>query len=84
MTTKLTLSIDDSIIGKAKKFAKSQNKSLSKLIENYLKIITLDQEKIHGNEEISPFIKSLQGSISDSENINYKKEMEKLIAEKHL
>ncbi len=36
MNTKLTLSIDYKIIKQAKKFANQRNKSLSKLIEDYL------------------------------------------------
>ena len=37
MNTKLTLTIEQEIINKAKKFAKENNRSLSDIIENYLK-----------------------------------------------
>lgn len=40
MDTKLTLSLDKEIIGRAKKYAKSQHTSLSKMIESYLALIT--------------------------------------------
>ena len=36
MSTKLTLTIDKSVIKQAKKYAKSQGRSLSNLIEEYL------------------------------------------------
>ena len=36
MTTKLTLTIDDSVIAIAKKYAKQNGKSLSDIVENYL------------------------------------------------
>ena len=39
MNTKLTLTIDQSVIEKAKKYAKEKERSLSDLIENYLKLI---------------------------------------------
>ena len=40
MNKKLTLSLDKSIIESAKDYAKSNNISLSKLIESYLKTLT--------------------------------------------
>ena len=43
MTTKLTLTVEKSIIERAKSYAKNTGRSLSELIENYLETIT--QEK---------------------------------------
>lgn len=37
MKTKLTLSIDKAVLTKAKRAAKKENKSLSELVEGYLK-----------------------------------------------
>lgn len=37
MVTKLTLTMDGDVIEKAKKYAAGKNKSLSKLVEGYLK-----------------------------------------------
>ncbi|MEO6869719.1 MAG: DUF6364 family protein, partial [Ginsengibacter sp.] len=37
MTTKLTLTIEDKVISSAKKYAQKKGKSLSHLVENYLK-----------------------------------------------
>ena len=58
MNTKLTLTIDDSIIDRAKAYAKDKGRSLSDLIENYLKAITREQHK--SDIEITPIVKSLQ------------------------
>ena len=44
MNTKLTLTIERDIIERAKNYAKDKNRSLSDIIENYLKILT-DKEK---------------------------------------
>jgi predicted CopG family antitoxin len=45
MNTKLTLTIEQSVIEKAKKYAKEKERSLSDLIENYLKSLTNSEEK---------------------------------------
>ncbi len=41
MSTKLTLTLDKSVIESAKKYAKSQGRSLSNLIEDYLKAVSV-------------------------------------------
>ena len=42
MNSKLTLTVEKSVIEKAKKYARSKGRSLSDIIENYLKSITSD------------------------------------------
>mgnify|MGYP000944371600 FL=1 len=42
MDYKLTLSIDNQIVERAKRYAKNRNISLSKLIERYLEFLTTD------------------------------------------
>lgn len=61
MQTKLTLSIDSDIIGQAKEYARMQHKSLSGLVENYLKLVTRKEQQ---TEEISPIVASLMGVVS--------------------
>ena len=51
MTTKLTLTIDDSVIALAKKYARKQGKSLSDIVEKYLMSLT---SKESAEETISP------------------------------
>ena len=46
MNTKLTLSIEQSLIEKAKRYAKGKGRSLSDIVENYLKIITRETKDI--------------------------------------
>ena len=81
MITKLTLTIEKSIIQKAKKYAKSKERSLSDIIENYLKAITDDET----NEEIeiTPLVKSLKGSFKAPEDFDYKEELTKALSEKY-
>lgn len=82
MNTKLTLTIEQEIIEKAKSYAKEKNRSLSDIIENYLKILT-KEEKLKVNK-LNPIVKSLKGSFKNSKNINYKKELEKRLEKKYL
>ena len=42
MGTKLTLSIDGAVIRQAKAFARHRRKSLSKLVEEYLRFVSAD------------------------------------------
>ncbi|MGB1451779.1 MAG: DUF6364 family protein, partial [Marinirhabdus sp.] len=44
MNTKLTLTIERKIIEKAKNYAKGKNRSLSDIIENYLKTLTKEDK----------------------------------------
>ena len=80
MTTKLTLTIDDSVIAIAKKYAKQSGKSLSGLIENYLMSLT---SKDYKEENISPKILKLMGSIKLPKDFNYKKELTKSLVQKY-
>jgi hypothetical protein len=84
MDTKLTLTMEHSVIAKAKIYAKNREHSLSDLIENYLKSITSD---VSPNEvELTPIVKSLKGAVKAPENFdyNYKKLIEEIRTEKYL
>jgi Family of unknown function (DUF6364) len=80
MTTKLTLSIDDQVIESAKKYARGKGKSLSGIVENYLKSISSTKP---GAREISPKIKKLMGSIHLPKNFDYKSELGKEMSKKY-
>jgi hypothetical protein len=82
MNTKLTLTIEHTIIERAKKYAKQKGRSLSGIIENYLKVITKEESK--SNIEIMPLTKSLRGSFKAPSDFDYKKELSKGLSEKYL
>lgn len=71
MNTKLTLSLNQEIIEKAKAYAKNQEVSLSSLIENYLHSLTQRQEK---DRKISHLVESLTGVIPNSDENKDKEE----------
>jgi hypothetical protein len=82
MNAKLTLTIDKSTIKRAKKYAGSKGRSLSNIIENYLKVITTDSQNIE--VEDTPIVKSLKGSFSAPADFDYKKELTKSLSKKYI
>lgn len=84
MNTKLTLTIEQSIIEKAKKYARKKERSLSDLIESYLKALTTEENITKVEDELSPTLKSLKGSFEMSKNFDYKKELSDRLTEKYL
>ena len=82
MNSKLTLTIEQSVIEKAKKYARSRERSLSNLIENYLQALT--NEETDKEEELTPIVKSLKGTFKLPENFDYKKELTDRLSDKYL
>lgn len=82
MNTKLTLNVDDEVIRKAKIVAKGRGRSLSDLVEAYLRMISENQET--GAGEVSPKVRALCGSFRLPADFDYKKELGEAIAHKHL
>jgi len=62
MNTKLTLNLNKEVIERAKKYAKSNHVSLSKLIENYLSSLIKKEKEA---TKISPLVEILTGVISE-------------------
>jgi len=80
MTTKLTLTIDDTVIDSAKKYARLNGKSLSGIVENYLKSISAQDEN---RLELSPKVTRLMGVISLPDDFDYKKELGEALVKKY-
>ena len=80
MTTKLTLTVEQDIIELAKSYASKKGRSLSDLIENYLKtLVQNDGDK----NDISPNVKKLLGSVKAPKNFDYKKELANSLNKKY-
>jgi len=77
MNTKLTLSMDDVVIEKAKQYAALHNISLSKLVEQYFD--SLENSEVL---EITPIVRELSGIIT-SESANLPKTRLEYLAQKH-
>ena len=82
MDTKLTLRLDKFVIENAKKYAKDHNKSLSRLIEAYLKSLISSENK-EEEIQISPFVKSMATGVNLPADLDYKTEFLNFITEKH-
>jgi formiminotetrahydrofolate cyclodeaminase len=80
MTSKLTLTVDKSIIERAKVYAKNTGRSLSEIIENYLETITQD----NGTDKISPKLKKIVGTVKLPKNFDEEKELRSYFENKHL
>jgi hypothetical protein len=81
MTTKLTLTVEESTIKKAKLYAKHTGRSLSELIENYLETLT---EENTNKSEISPKLKKIVGVVKLPEDFDEKAELNAYFENKHL
>ncbi len=84
MQSKLTISIDKNLIEEAKKYAKQHSRSLSALIENYLKLMVRDRikDKMDVSKEISE-IRKLRGSLKLPKDFDYKTELAKTLEKKY-
>jgi len=76
METKLTLKLDKSVIVLAKNYAERHHRSLSRLVEDYFKILGSDEDR---NHDLSPLVKELSGvvSVKDIDNLDYTSYLEK-------
>jgi hypothetical protein len=84
MDTKLTLKLDKFVIEQAKEYASSQKKSLSRIIESYLKsLIDRDKNEDESDIEISPFVKSMSTGIKIPADLDYKADILEHLEVKH-
>lgn len=80
MDKKLTLSLNKSIIESAKDYAKSNDISLSKLIESYLSTLI---KRNKSSTEITPLVESLSGVISLDKDFDVKDAYADYLLEKY-
>lgn len=80
MDKKLTLSLDQGVIEKAKQYARSNNTSLSKLIESYLAALT---KRAAEKQEITPLVEALSGVIEVPSDFDEKKAYKQYLKKKY-
>jgi len=80
MDSKLTLKLNEDVIEQAKKYAKENNISLSRMIENYLTAVT--ERKIR-SKKTSPLVKSLTGVVKLDDS-DYRKKYNDFLSQKYL
>jgi hypothetical protein len=83
MNTKLTLTIDKKVIEIAKEYAKEKGQSLSEMVENYFKFVTVNRAKIK-EKQLSAKVRKLRGIIKIDENFDYKKILTEELSKKYV
>ena len=82
MTSKLTLTVDDSVIKQAKIYSHQNNISLSKIVEAYFKLITDDTKKT--NQQIPPITQELSSMLKLKTRKSDKKLLAEALIKKHI
>jgi hypothetical protein len=80
MNAKLTLSLNREIIEQAKKFSRSHHKSLSKLIEGYLRQVTHSDD---ASKQVTPLVAKLSGVIDAQKLGDHKRDYADYLAGKY-
>jgi hypothetical protein len=68
---KLTLSVDDAVISRAKRYAERHHTSVSGLVEDYLSVVTAKPL----TEKLTPVVKSLRGILKSADPADYKRHL---------
>ncbi|WP_373511262.1 DUF6364 family protein [Persicitalea sp.] len=84
MKSKLTLTLDKDVIEKAKKYAAAQKRSLSNLVESYLKaLVNREESDLEEKFPITPFVKSMRKGNLLPADFDYKTAYREHLIEKH-
>jgi hypothetical protein len=85
METKLTLRMDEKLIQAAKNYAQKQGVSLSKLVAEYLQMISTKTHSAKGTFEPTPILSEITGVLKNtSRKKNLRKEYHNYLEEKYL
>lgn len=84
MDAKLTLKLDKQVIERAKAYASRHKRSLSRLIESYLKSLDeIEHDQLNDEPSISSFVKSMQTGVKLPLDLDHKKAYGNYLAEKY-
>jgi len=70
--SKLTLSVDDQIVARAKRYAAQRGISVSKLVESYLAAIS---DRQPAGENNAPVLRSLRGVLKNADGGAWRKHL---------
>lgn len=80
MDKKLTLKLDRDVIERAKKYARGNKTSISRIVENYLSIVTSDQVN---SPEVTPVVKSISGVLPEKNDEELRNEYSEYLEKKY-
>jgi antitoxin component of RelBE/YafQ-DinJ toxin-antitoxin module len=68
--SKLTLNVDDTVISRAKRYAKAHGVSISKMVEVYLTAVAGPTTRVPAD---TPILRSLRGILKNADVKDYKR-----------
>jgi hypothetical protein len=80
MLTKLTLSVEQSVIKSAKAYAKQKGKSVSELVEHYLRSL---KSKASETPSVSPQVLAQMGAVKLPKTSNYKQALSEALSKQY-
>lgn len=84
MLTKLTLTIDQEVVEQAKEYAQKKNRSVSRIVEEYLKNITMNNDSFTSFSDLkAPITDSISGMFQDNGK-PYKDMLDEALLEKYV
>ncbi len=75
--SKLTLSVDDTIIRRAKRYAKARGTSVSRLVEQFLSLVPNERPGDGPSDAAPPILRRLRGSLKGVETDDYLRYLER-------
>ena len=70
--SKLTLSVDDRVISRAKRYARQRGVSVSEMVEAYLAAVA---DPLAGSRPDTPILHSLRGSLKKADLAEYRRHL---------
>jgi Family of unknown function (DUF6364) len=70
--SKLTLSVDDAVISRAKRYAKKQSVSVSKMVEAYLAAVAYPPTRVTAD---TPMLRAVRGILKKADVTDYKRHL---------
>jgi Family of unknown function (DUF6364) len=70
--SKLTLSVDEAVISRAKRYAKKQGVSVSKMVEAYLTAVVAPNTRSAAD---TPILRSVRGVLKNTDVKDYKRHL---------
>lgn len=84
MLKKLTLTIEQSVVEQAKEYAQKKNRSVSRIVEDYLKNIAMNNQSSTSFSTMkSPITDSISGMFQDN-GTSYKDMLDEALQDKYL
>lgn len=74
--SKLTLSVDDGVVRRAKRYARARGTSVSRLVERFLSFVATEDGATPARKE-PPILRRLRGSLKGAVPTDYRRHLER-------